>query len=268
MARRIHAVAFSESVDQTLDNITPVADGLLRVSGDDLFASPELPFLAGFYAGGASMERARLVTNLLRSRVLLDFQPVDTDADPGELPQYHDMRSGPRQIIDPQAAALEAINVQIENDAAAAATDASALLLLTDSQAPILPVAVPPDVYPVRFTGTDTPAAEVWDDLSITLAQTLRSGVYDLWNVRLQGATAKFWRVVPNMPSEADAKGVWRPGGLACNGDTEFNVTQDPGFFGGPIARFRSDNVPTLQYLCDSAAAQSPQGVLWVRRVA
>lgn len=212
------------------------------------------------------MERARLKSSyLLKERFYPTFQPVDTSVDPGDLHPIHDLRAFPMQLIDPRSQTLDNLNVQIENDAAGAAVDASALLLVSDG--PVSPVD-PRGAFPIRWTGTHTGTAETWGTPhSITFAEDLASGTYEVLHNRYQGATTKFWRFVFSNAKQLGNHG-FRPGFTAVNGDTEKYVDwYRPGSL-GVLGRFRSDELPKIQTLCDSTAAQSPQGVMWIRKVA
>lgn len=264
---RVHAVLFSESVDHTTyDNINAVVDTTVdRASGssDDAVLPEDLPFVAAVYVGGAEVQRARLRTNFLANGgfPLPYLLPVDKNANPGDLPPVHNWLDRPLRMTDPRVDDQRKLNVQVMNDSAAA-SQARALVLISDG--PVKPVDLK-GAIPVRFTGTvTTTAAETWTPFTPVPDEDLADGVWELVHMRCQMANPIAWRVSPKNGLNPDVN--LKPGWVAQSTDTQ----KDNLPFGalGVLSRFRGNSWPTIEIAASAAAAQSPEGIAWVRRVA
>jgi len=79
----LHVTAWTESVDQALSGIAALADPVLPGASGDFHNVPSgLTKLAAFYAGSASIERARIVAASLRRGILPEVRPLNVGAEP------------------------------------------------------------------------------------------------------------------------------------------------------------------------------------------
>lgn len=260
---KMHLALASESVNQASpDNITWVPDDVLQLSAaaDDAFIPEDLTNLILAYFGGTGMTRARLSSSFLDNGNIPRpyFIPVDTAANPGDLPPFHDFRDNPFPLHDPRSKVQGKLRAQVANGGLA---QSRAVVILGDG--PVKPDALK-GVVPMRFTGTlTTTAAERFEGFTPVCDETLADGIWELVDARVQAATGIAWRVIP--PKGLNPNPENRPGWL-----TQTTVAQKRGLpLGGlgPLCRFKSDALPTIQVAASTAAVQSPQGILYVRKV-
>lgn len=254
-----HTAAFTESVDQTLDNIAALADTILHTNGDDLFVPDGLGALLAIRAGSATMERARIDTATLRSKLLPDIQPVGALEPESPRPLgFHEFWNQPMQL-GAGSAKGERLKVLIENDGAGSAEQATAVVWL--GSGPITPS--PGGWFPIRATGTTTLSANAWSNVAITLSQSLPKGEYELGGFRPESAGCIAARAVPT----GGATPSYRPGVLGVDADTD----EQPVIFRrgglGVLCRFAYDQPPSFDFLSISADT-AQELILDVRKVA
>lgn len=263
---KLHAVLFSESVDHaSYDNITAVADQTVDRSsaGDDAVLPEDLPFLAAAYVGGSNMARGRAHTNYLANGGFVRpyFLPVDTAANPGDLPPVHNWMERPIRLTDPKVDDQRKLNFQVMNDSASA-SQARALVLISDGP---VKAADMKGAIPVRFTGSVTPsAAESWAAFTPTPDEDLADGVWEMVHARVQLANPIAWRIVPKTGLNPDPS--YKPGWVAQSSDAQKDNLPLGAL--GPLCRFRGNAWPQFEIAASAASAQSPEGIAWVRKVA
>lgn len=259
----MHLALASENVNNaTPENITFVPDDTLGLAAaaDDALLPVDMPYAAMAYFGGSGMTYARLHTQWLTTGrgVRPYFMPIDTAANPGDLPPVHDLRDNPWLLHDPRLGIQGKLNAQIANGGAA---QSRALILLSDG--PVQPVKDLRGVIPIRWTATyTTTAAERWESFSPTLAEDLPVGEYELVDNRTQAATGLAWRVIPPKGVGGNDSSL-RPGWLTQTTDVQKRGLPIGAL--GPLCRFRTDNLPQFQIAASSAAVQAPKGIMYVR---
>lgn len=248
-----HLAAFVENVDQTLDNITPLPDDVLATNGDDLIIGDRYTTIFGVWAGSTSAERARIVAASLRAKVLPDIQPINAGPEPTYPdPKFHDLRECPI-VVEPS----ERLNFQVENDGAGAAEDIFGLLFLGSGA----PSKASGKWMPVRATtAASAMTANVWNLRSITLAQSLPPGTYELGGVRATSTSLVAVRAV--FPGQVE-----RPGALGADGDADQTLEVFRRGNLGVWGTFKHDQLPQFQFLVDAADNEAQQLILDIRKV-
>lgn len=252
-----HLAAFSESVDQSLGNITPITDPQLTVSGDDLTVGRDLRFIAGLLVGAPTIDSARIVAPSLYTQFTgggPDISPVNVAAEPSSPLPYHDWRATPLELMP-----SEKLNVQIANSGAGSAEDAWALLLLASGAIQPQPGAW----RPFKFTTSAAAVtAEAWSNRSLTPAQALVPGTYAVGGGYAVSTSGRAFRLV----FQGQAA---RPGGVM--GDAESDVLAMSVFRNGGLGvwgTFTHDQLPTIDFFCDAADNEAQEVYLDLIRVA
>lgn len=256
----LHVAAFFESVDQTLDNVAALQDGIIPVQGDDLIVPDGMGFIAAVRVGSATAEFARLSTPSLRqlpSVALPDLQPVGALEPESPPAGFHEFWSQPLPINPAAPGKGERLNLLAENDGAGAAEPVYGIVFL--SSGPVQPAPGP--WTPVRATtAAAAVTADTWTARNITLAQTLPKGVYAVGGMRVQSTSLIAARLV--FPGQS-----YRPGVLGCDADADIQ----PGIFRrgglGELGRFTNDSPPQVELLCDAADNEVQEIVLDIKRV-
>lgn len=234
---------FAEDIDpaDAEVNITALQDAHLFTTGDDL-RIPSLNQLMGVFAGIASggTTLCRLESPSLRDINRLVINPLnglgDADVEPSDPPAVYDLSRNPRQLdFD------EILQCIIRSNPSAAAFQ-WALCLLGDGQQQV-PSG---EIVTVRATGATTVTRRVWSTVTITFADTLPTGRYQVVGLRAIGASMIAARFVFK-------PGTWRPGCIAADSQ----ATQDVPLFRmgklGIWGEFQQTQPPDLEVLCDVA---------------
>lgn len=243
-----HLAAFAESIDPAgaLVNLAAVNDDSLFTSGDDVRVPNELPFLLGEAAllDGTAEDQAQIQSPSLRQVANIDLEPIGEGlvwGDPAEY-QYHPHAPLPLR-------GDEAINFLVNSNPAAAALHYGLVWFGDGPQQ-----AVNGNVYSVRATATLTAVATAWVNATLTFAQDLPVGMYDVVGMRC--------RVAGGVAARLNfIGGAWRPGVPAvANMDdvvgSEFRFGRS-GVFGS----FHTNTPPSLEVIA-AAGAVTPVVIL------
>lgn len=239
-----HMAVASESVDQTLGNITWIADPILGISAaqDNLRMGNVLRALAGIMFGAPTIDSARIVAPSLYKTYTgggPDFSPLNVGAEPLAPTPWIDFRAAPI-VFEPD----DDVNAQISNSGAGSAEDAWAIALLANG--PIAPVAAAFRTF--KFTtAASALTAEAWNNRALTAAQSLQPGTYAVGGGYGVSTSGRACRLVFRNQSE-------RPGFLM--GDTESDVLAPSIFRNGGLGiygTFKHTDLPSVDIFADAA---------------
>lgn len=184
-----------------LTAITPIPDGTVRVTGNDILVPATLNLLvmaSAMINSAAATLRAQVQTPSLRAFLNFDIAPIANGLIYGALPASARMWQTPLQLTT-----NEPMDVFIQNGAAVMNR---AFLMLADG--PLKPVQG--KIFTVRATGAASLTTATWVNTALTFSQTLPSGSYQLVGLRAWGANLCAVRVF-------FVSSGWRPGTLAVN---------------------------------------------------
>ena len=222
-------VAFHKAaVSATLLPLAGVADQHVTVVGNDL-TIPDLNFLVAALIFGNAPTQAQIQTPNLRRLVLEDIgKMIATETCAGAVDVLVDRREDPLELV-----ASEKLNVYTIHT-----LDGWALIWLADG--PVAPVHG--DIHTVRATTGHTTAADIWENVALTLTQTLPAGRYQVVGMRAYGTALLAARLV-------FVGGVWRPGVPA---GVNINAVEVPQFKKGRFGvfgEFEFDQPPSVDLL-------------------
>jgi len=213
--------AWYQSIDTgaALTAINALSDQHLTTSGTDVLVPTKTNKLVGTYALGADLTQAQFSTPSLRSKVLLDFETIETGATPtnGNL-AVNNMFSTPVQLVSGEGARMYVIN-----DGVAASNVYGAAWFGDGSRE--IPEG---EIFTVKLTGSTTLTANAWTLVPLTASQQLPAGRYAIVGARFRSANAILGRLVISGESS-------RPGCVAENVATDL----DGSSFGKDVALFR-----------------------------
>jgi hypothetical protein len=188
-----------------------ITDAAIQAMADDVFSRsgtnyqiPKRLNIPLAYAGSATMTRARVETPKLRQQGFPYIVPFQIALLPPTDPNLMDFREKPLEII-PQ----EDLRVSVSTTAS---ENMHAFLWVTEPNHTLN--VNPRDLHWIRFTSTITTVANAWSaPTSVTLADTLEGGRYDVYGLQVFFATSLAARLV--FPDQQ-----WRPGclGMATGG--------------------------------------------------
>lgn len=233
-----HLGAYFAAIDDTVDiDVPALTDDILTIQNNHFVLGQPLQ-LIGAAAMAPNMLRARLASPSMRQIANPYIRPIMTLATPGPNPNMWLLDYNPF-VIRP----FEEVQLLATNDATGP-ENCYALAWLADAITP-LPSG---NIIPLRVTSTTTAVASTWTTLSVTFQDTLPGGAYAMVFSEhfADDAVAHRW-IVPNQ--------MWRPGFLsAVVIDNRQPYAISKGQF-GLMGRFRSNDLPRLQVLCDGANA-------------
>jgi hypothetical protein len=234
------AVAWSQSVDApTLTAINAISDQHVRVVGPDIIVPRGYNQLLFVYAIGPNLTQARLQSPSLRRVLNLDILPLERAAAPDPTqPRWVDISQNPITLDED-----EALNLLASEDATGASR-ISGFVLLGDGERR----EVSGDIYRVRATSTDTAVAFTWSSVSLTFAQSLPAGRYQLVGSQHVSANAIFHRYV-------FVGGIWRPGAPSRISIAHFNDNLFTGGRFGVWGEFNHNTPPVVEVFCAAADA-------------
>jgi len=222
-------VAFHKAaVSATLLPLAGVADQHVTMVGNDL-TIPDLNFLVAALIFGNAPTQAQIQTPNLRRLVLEDIgKMIATETCAGAVDVLVDRREDPLELV-----VSEKLNVYTIHT-----LDGWALLWLAEG--PVAPVHG--DIHTVRATTGHTTAADIWENVALTLTQTLPAGRYQVVGMRAYGTALLAARLV-------FVGGIWRPGVPA---GVNINAVEVPQFKKGRFGvfgEFEFDQPPTVDLL-------------------
>ena len=235
--------------------MTTIQDGWLTKNSASTYFIPVPPQssrdwrLLAAYAQGPTATVARVNNaNLQAYWGLPSIIPVVTGA---TVPSLYPLRMfGAKGPVIPVA---DQFGVQLD---ATAAELQRAACWLHDGQFNI----APGPISALQFTASVTTVAETWSQGTITLAQALQPGTYEIVGLDVVALTNHFARLV-------SSNGGPRPGVLSRASTTVF---PNPLFSGGnlgPMGRFTNYSIPSIELLNSATGTIAVQGVLEVVRI-
>lgn len=224
----------TEEHHNVLQNIAAVADQHVSTAGDDIYVPEKVNHLAGYYALGATLGNAQIVSPSLRCVAADDIEPVDVAATPVTRPPFHDLMFTPVQL-----ATNEALNFLTSNHANEINYG---LAWLSSGQ--ITPVAT--QERSIRCTGTTTLTAHQWSLVPLVYPTTLASGKYQLVGLWAESAHLVAARVVvPNF--------CYRPGTIGQIVTSGINPDRHRHGASGVWCEFDSRSPPQVEFLATAA---------------
>jgi len=182
-----HLVAYETSGSEAaLTAITPVPDGTVRVSGNDIFVPDKVNNIVGAIAeinSAAATLRAQIQTPSLRSTLNIDIAPIVNGLVAPTAPPFVKAFDSPYPLV-----VNEPMDVYIQNGAAVMNR---AGIWLADG--PLKPVSG--KIYTVRFTTSITAATATWVNGALTFGQTLPAGTFQVVGLRVFSANGVLARL-------------------------------------------------------------------------
>jgi hypothetical protein len=238
----MHLFGYEQSVSlAALTAITPIPDGTVIVSGNDVRVPTQLPnlcFAAGMINSAAATLRAQMQSPLLRSVLNFDIPGLTNGLIFGNLPVAARMWNTPLPL-----APLEGLNAFIQNGAAVMNR-----VFASFCDGPIKPVTQG-QIFTVRATAAASLTTATWVNASLTFGQVLPAGHYQCVGARSWSANGCAFRFFPN-------GGFWRPGALMVN--TEVQDSWLDFRYGNTGVWFEFDNTtpPTVDFMGITDTAQ------------
>ncbi len=234
---------FAEDIDLAGadGNLAALADTHLFTQGDDLRVptlNQILAVWAGLGSGGNGL--MRLESPSLRDLNRLVINPLnglgDADVEPSDPLAILDYSRNPRRLdVD------EILQVIANSDTTAAAFQWCILALGDGIQQP-----ASGEIIKVHADGSTTVTARAWSTVTITFADTLPTGTYQVVGLRAFGASMVAARFVFK-------PGTWRPGcpGLDSQASMDYPIFRNGGL--GVWGEFQQTTPPDIEVLCDLA---------------
>lgn len=196
----MHVVGYETSASQaSLIAITPIPDGLVQISGNDILVPAALPnacWASALINSSVATERAQLTSPSLRAVVPVDISPIATALNFGTFAVGMRWGYNPLPLV-----AQEPLDALVQNGAAVMNR-----VFVHFCDGPVKPVTG--KQYAVRFTATSTLVTATWANSSIVFATSLPAGNYQVVGLRTWSANAVYARLF--------FKGsIWRPGAPA-----------------------------------------------------
>lgn len=231
-------VGFSEEQDTggVLTYVAALPDQHVRVEGDNVVVPSDMAFLGAVYAGGATINAARIESPSLRRTILLDVDTLNVEAEPLTPARFLDMFYKPIPL-DP----LEPIRALVSELAEGEEQETVLVWLCDGAQSPVAG-----EIYTVEAAATATLVPYAWTNGALTLAQTLPAGRYQVVGMKAESAGLIAARLV-------FVGGTWRPGVIGC--DAAEDIVPDIFRRGnlGIWGEFTHDQPPTVDFLSVSA---------------
>jgi hypothetical protein len=238
----MHMVAYNQtaSTANVLTPIAAIADGTVRVVGNDVYVPKGMNNIlgAGALINSATGLRAQVQSPALRANLNYDVEPIVNALVFGSYPPFDFNPTTPIPIAENEPLEFWVLNnLSVAN---------YGLILLGDG--PVKPVTG--KVYTVRATGAATLAAGTWVNTALTFSQSLPAGHYQVVGFRADGTNLVAARIF-------FVGSPWRPGVPAVNSVTH----GDPfGFREGDcgiLGEFDNTLPPTVDCLGVTDTAQT-----------
>jgi len=193
----LHMAAFESTASlASLTAVQAVTDPALRINSTGIIVPPALPNVVCYGAminSAAATLRAEFQSPSLRAVLNIDVSPITNGLVNVGPPIVAPIWNTPFALVP-----NEQLDVFMQNGAAVVNR---AFVLLADSA--VKPVTG--KIYTVRFTTSITLATATWTFGTVTFAQTLPSGTYQVVGLRIWSANGVYARFV-------FVGGAWRPG--------------------------------------------------------
>jgi hypothetical protein len=223
-------------------NLAAIPDPHLTIVGDDLEV-PDLDRLVwvAFGIGSGGLGEGRLQSPTLERLGRIYVTPSnggnDGDVQPDSPHAVYDLRQNPRRLT-----ATEQLNALIHSNTSAVAIQWA---ICGFSNGPIAPLSGQ-EMFTLRATNTTTLTVGGWTNGSLTLAENLEVGTYQIVGCRFQSAGLIAARFVLR-------RAAHRPGALAVDdvNDLEHSMFRMGGL--GVWGEFHTSQIPTVDWLSMSA---------------
>jgi hypothetical protein len=226
-------VGWTESQDTggTLTDVAFLADQHVSYEGDKLHC-PSLNQLLGLTALGTTITQARLISPSLKTPCYIDIAPLHVASEPVSPAHILDIFESPIPLIE-----SENVGAQVAEGASGAEYEH---VLAWLGNGPVTKAVMP--YRTVRATGSTTLSAYAWTPVTITLAQDLAPGNYNILGLKAisTGAIAARF-VIPNYQ--------WRPGVLACDTIGDIDVQRFRFGNAGIMGVFNVPQLPQIEML-------------------
>ena len=245
-----HLGAYFVSVGQTADtDMTAVTDDILTIQNGHFILSRPMGLLAAI-AMSATLTRCKLASPSMRQIASPYIRPLNVALLPANNPNMW-LLDHNEFMLQP----FEEIQAQITSGLAMGNENARVGIWLRWANVPI-PQG---NIIPLRFTSTTAAVANAWTTLSLTFTDTIPAGVYAAVLSEHFSTTGTFHRWIFSNQEP-------RPGYVSfAAGSSRLPYAITKGQF-GQMGRFRSNDLPRLQVLCNSTDS-THEGYLHVVRV-
>jgi hypothetical protein len=234
-----HLAAYFVALGTTVDTDVPaLTDDILTIQNNHFVLQQQMNLIAAA-AMSATLTRAKLASPTMRQIASPYIRPVIGAVQPPNNPNMWLLDSNPFSIPP-----FEEIQNQATSGIAMGTENYTALIWLTQQMEPI----VYGNAIPLRITSTGTAVTNAWTSIPITFQDTLPSGVYAmLFSEHFStNAIAHRWIFSNQIP---------RPGQLSlASQSSRLPNAVSKGQF-GIMGRFRSNDLPRFQVLCNGADA-------------
>lgn len=244
-----HLCAYTASIGNTADtDVGALVDDILTIQNSHFVLSQPMNLIAAA-AMSATLSRAKVASPTMRQIASPFIRPIILAAIPAANPNVDIMDDRPFTIPPFE-------EIQVQATSGVAMTERfTALLWLS------LGITQPArgNVIPLRWTSSTTAAANAWTTATVTFADTLPSGVYQMVMSEAFSTNAQAHRwIIPNQ--------LMRPGFLSfAANSSRLPYAMSLGQFGA-LGTFRSNDLPRPQVLCNGAD-NSHEGYLHVIKV-
>ena len=234
-----HLLAFEEAVGTVADtDLDAITDDIVTIQNSHFFPSQDLKLVWAF-ACGATIDRAKIVTPMLRQITPPFIRPVNLGAAPISQQDVADYSEYPFQLRR-----NEEIAVELTSAIAMGTEQSFALLGVTQGLMPV-PQG---DIFTIRGTSTTAGVANTWVTTAMTWADTLPEGRYAVVGLDVVGAVEIAARLIFE-------EQTWRPG---CVGNVLVS-NQAPSIFRkgrlGVWGQFNNYAFPQVQILNTTTTA-------------
>lgn len=205
----MHVVGYETSASEAaLTAITPIPDGIVQISGNDVLVPPvvnNICYVGAHINSAAATLRVQVTSPSLKAFVPLDVSPIANGL----------VFPGPATVLRLGYAPLpvvvaEPLDVLVQNGAAVMNR-----AFITFCDGPLKPITG--KILPIRFTATSTLVTATWANSSITFATQLPAGNYNVVGLRVVSTNGVWARLFfkgsfyrPGVPvSIADATNEW-----------------------------------------------------------
>jgi len=201
----MHVVGYELSASEAaLTAITPIPDGTVVVSGNDIRVPTQLPNVACVAAminSSAATLRVQMQSPSLRATLNHDVSPINNGLVFGSLPRLNRLWTHPLPLKP-----LEGLDAYVQNGAAVMNR-----VFITFSDGPVMPIASG-NIYTIRATAAASLATATWVNGALTLSQTLPAGHYQCVGFRSWSANGVYARIF-------FIGSPWRPGAPMLNAE-------------------------------------------------
>lgn len=233
-----HIVAYFESMSAgaALSQVNALSDPMVSIRNNNFILQQDAR-LAWFWAGGANLTRARLVTPSFRQVTNSEIRPYDTAANPSDDPNvaFFDEAA-------PMLRAQEEIEFQTTNTLGTGSEDHYGIMALNFGNAVSRPAG---QSWILRGTSTTNTTADTWSILTVTWDDDLPGGNWIVTGLEHQSSDAIAARLI------FDGQ-FFRPGVL---GITALGNRTHPLFSKTPMVmgRFTAFRFPEVEVLTEAA---------------